>query len=91
MHQATRPVTQAQTCALLIRKQGMPTTQPQNAVKAAHEDVLATGRGPLTNGVTGLLPLQQFPGFLSIFEQHLHLRKEDFLQAFLHFSLENTE
>lgn len=54
----------------------MATTQPQNA-EAAHEGVLATGKGPLTNCVTGLLILQQFPGFLVILEQHLHLRKEE--------------
>lgn len=32
-HQATRPVTQAQTGALVIRNQGMATTQPQNALR----------------------------------------------------------
>lgn len=32
-HQATRPVTQAQTGALVIRKQGMATTEPQNALR----------------------------------------------------------
>lgn len=33
MHQARRPLTQAQICALVIKKQGMATTQPQNAVR----------------------------------------------------------
>lgn len=58
--------------------------------EAAHEGVLATGRGPLTNCVTSFPTLQQFPGFLAILEQHLYIGK-DFFQAFLRFSLENTE
>lgn len=90
MHQVTRPVSQAQTCALVIRKRDGHNTATK-CCEAEHEGILATGRGPLTNSVTSFPTLQQFSGFFSILEQHLYIGKEDFLQAFLYLSLENTE
>lgn len=92
MHQATRPVSQAQTCALVIRKRDGHNTATK-CCEAADEGTLATGRGPLTHPGTSFPTLQQFPGFLCILEQHLYVGKEEktYCRLFLCFSLENTE